>query len=148
MGIIQEEIWDINKKLAKYFESDANIEKVSDIENICAFLRAPIDEKYSHISPLIDEFMKRNSKGKLDLHISELYKIESATMNLTEKRDHTIHSLNTYLLGLYINDKYLGNEVNELQWKLAALFHDIGYPIVNSQEIIKRYIRGMRVESN
>lgn len=133
----------INEKLAKYFESNANIEHVSNRENICKFIRASPAEKYNYITPLIDDFMKQNSKGKLDLHISELYKIEFATKNLTKTRDHVIHALNTYLLGYYINDKYLDNKVDKFQWKLAALFHDIGYPIVSSQKIIKRYIQTM-----
>jgi hypothetical protein len=54
-------------------------------------------------------------------------------------RDHIVHSLSTYLLGIFLIQKserlkLYTNRVDPLVWKIAFLLHDIGYPI----EILSR----------
>jgi hypothetical protein len=54
-------------------------------------------------------------------------------------RDHIVHSLSTYFLGIFLIQKserlkLYANRVDPLVWKIAFLLHDIGYPI----EILSR----------
>lgn len=152
MKIVQEKPMNINDTLLAYFECDANIRNASEKEAICKFIKAPIRIKTKFVKPLIQKLMEPHSKGALFTHIDELRKIEESTKELTEKRDHVIHAVNTYLLGRYINDICCDIKVDEFEWKLAALFHDIGYPIEitafydtpspsNPQQIIERYFK-------
>ena len=130
----------INKTLGEYFRNNNSISDELNNDEIVEFLDANTPEKYELAQKLIKDLIKPHSKNELYSHIIELYEVENATMKLTGKRDHTIHALNTFLLGLYINDNYLDNKVNMFQWKFAALFHDIAYPIEISQQIIKNYL--------
>ena len=55
-------------------------------------------------------------------------------------RDHVVHALLTFTLGSYLGAKYItlnNSDVNILQWKLAGLFHDIGYPIQTAKDLMK-----------
>lgn len=86
---------------------------------------------------------------------------ENASTLLDKQRDHYVHSVNVFLLGLYIyqnNSKfrncfrnfYKKNKYNQMQstdaeefffqWGIAALFHDIGYPVEISYGQIRKFI--------
>ncbi|MCZ7404426.1 MAG: hypothetical protein O8C67_05790 [Candidatus Methanoperedens sp.] len=137
----------VNETLIKYFEdkTDSIIIDGNNNKKILEFLNAKIPEKYNLVEPLVKDLVKPHGKDQLYLHIAELYNVEKATMILTDRRrDHVIHALNTFLLGLYINDNFLVTKVHGFQWKLASLFHDIAYPLEISQEIIGSYLDKMR----
>ena len=133
------EIMNINKTLSEYFANKDLSSDELNCDEIVKFLEANILDKYELAQKLIKEIIKPHAKNELYSHVIELYEVENATMKLTGKRDHTIHAVNTFLLGIYINSNYLDNKVDMFQWKFAALFHDIAYPIVISQQIIKSY---------
>lgn len=61
----------------------------------------------------------------------ELAKIEYGIRELQPRqRDHVVHSVRVFLLGIFINETLLkNNPVDALQWKLAGLTHDVGYPL-------------------
>ncbi len=91
------------------------------------------------------------------LDVLSAYEERAATL-IDKQRDHYIHSVNVFILGLCIysqnsnfrtafkkanidGDKYPENYPNEqeeflFRWGIAALFHDVGYPI----EIIGKQI--------
>ncbi len=139
----------INETLAKYFEDTPPINDYIFKERIPEFLReSDTQKKYECSQHLIKDLLELYGKDKLDSHITELYEVEEATMGLTGKRDHVIHALNTFLLGLYINNNYLVKKVEEFQWAIAALCHDIAYPLEISQTIIERYFSKMRTIKN
>lgn len=94
-----------------------------------------------------------NPHGKPDLPdtLQRLYYIESMLRNpdngngnkafyevQRKSRDHVIHALNTYLLGLMLIEKLnLPTPPGfDFQWKLTSLFHDIGYPLEIAKKII------------
>ena len=134
----------INETLATFLEEDKPLLDTDLNNRLIAFLRDSISEKQSLAQNLIKELVKQHNKEELVTHITELYEVESATMSLTGKRDHVVHAINTFILGLYINNEFLNNEFlnNEsalFQWKLSSLFHDIAYPLEISQQIIQRY---------
>ena len=109
---------------------------------ITTFLKeSNVDSKSHQAIELTRRLIKYHGKEPLYQHIAELSKVEKATRVLTEKRDHVIHTLNTFLLGVYISEKYLSKPVDSFQWKLTALFHDIAYPLEIAQKIIERYFK-------
>jgi len=133
----------INETLASFLEENKPLkvhESNTELNNkLIIFLNSDINKKQTQAENLVKEIMEHHKKGDLAKHTGELYKVESATMSLTGKRDHVVHAINTFILGLYINVKYLNKEVDLFQWKLASLFHDIAYPLEISQKIIERY---------
>jgi len=85
--------------------------------------------------------------GKRDLykHVAQLARVEYSTRELESSlRDHVVHAMLSFLLGIYINEnlmKQLHCDVNPFQWKLAGLFHDIGYPVqIATKYLLKEYI--------
>ncbi|HJH29593.1 MAG TPA: hypothetical protein C5S51_07870 [Methanosarcinaceae archaeon] len=80
---------------------------------------------------LVKHIMERHKKGEISTCIADLAKYELKIRHLNSKhRDHVVHTMFTFILGIYINETYmkkLGVPVNPLQWKIACLFHDIGY---------------------
>jgi hypothetical protein len=83
------------------------------------------------------------------------YEEKTATL-LTRHRDHYIHSVDTYLLGIavyvsnkpfretvdqYLNypDAYPSSEEFVYRWGLTALFHDMGYPLELCMGLISSY---------
>lgn len=137
----------INETLSKYFTDNKFDLGDENYKKILEFLAKP-DEKYDLAQQLIKNLVEPHSKDQLYLHITELYEVEKATMILTGKRDHVIHALNTFVLGIYINNNYLINKVDVFQWKLASLFHDIAYPIEISQKIVERYFDKLNTIKN
>ena len=98
-------------------------------------------EMQNKATSIVEIIMKEHGKNKLRDYISELAKVEYNLSSLgPDFRDHVVHSVLCFILGAYINEKYLNPihkvRVDEFQWKLAALFHDIGYPV----ELAKRKI--------
>jgi len=92
---------------------------------------------------IIKGILNNNNKKPLVNLIIELANIEFGIKQLQPKaRDHVVHALFTYLLGIYINEKVMiknGYAVDIFQWKIASLFHDISYPIQLANDIIKSY---------
>lgn len=134
----------ITLTLKEFFEDEYPSELRDCKNKILNFIDSNTSNKYDLSLKLIKNLVEPPSKQDLVKQIVELYKVESATMVLTGKRDHAIHALNTFLLGVFINNKYLDNKVNMFQWKMTALFHDIAYPLEISQEIIERYFKELR----
>jgi len=58
-------------------------------------------------------------------------------------RDHVVHALLTFILGIYINEEFIekttGSSVNNFQWKLSGLLHDIGYPIEIAKSLMEPF---------
>lgn len=93
----------------------------------------PIERTTKAIA-LIENIMTVHGKQDLHKHISELLRIEMGVQRLNEAgRDHVSHAVLCFILGIYINENYLGRlhniHVDEFQWKLSGLFHDLGYPV-------------------
>ena len=83
--------------------------------------------------------------GKEDLlpHLVQLAKIEHGIRELEPwVRDHVVHALLSFLVGIFVN-KYLlkpaGQGIVAFQWKLAGLFHDVGYPVQIARDILAPY---------
>ena len=84
--------------------------------------------------------------GKQDLlgYVSKLAEIEHGIQELQPwQRDHVVHALNSFILGIYINEKFLKKSLNvglgKFEWKLAGLMHDTGYPLEIAMGISKQF---------
>ena len=134
----------INTTLSGYFKDNGLIaepEINSEIRKF--FAENNFGAKGKHAKKIIEKVIGMYDKEQLYSIIAELYKVERATLPITKKRHHFIHSCNTFLLGLCINKYYLNNKVDIFEWTLAALFHDIAYPVTISQDIIGSYLEKM-----
>jgi hypothetical protein len=110
------------------------------------------------------ELFLSNDEPDLMLELVEtLKKYEKSTGDLIERqRDHYIHSVNVFILGLAIfsqnenyrdaflrvnNDGYYNsfyetsNEEFFYRWGIASLFHDIGYPLEIIGKQMKKFIK-------
>lgn len=91
---------------------------------------------------IIKQIMTQHGKKALLGHIAESARIEHNIKELEPwVRDHVVHALLSFILGIYLNERYIpnsgGTKVDAFQWKLAGLFHDIGYPIQISIDLMK-----------
>jgi hypothetical protein len=104
----------------------------------------PPEERQREAVKIVGNIMTFHGKKELHRHVAELARIEVGVQELDSWiRDHVVHSVLSFALGIYINEEYLqqklGIHVDEFQWKLAGLFHDIGYPVQISKGIIKPF---------
>jgi len=94
--------------------------------------------------------MEPHGKRHLFEHVSQLYRVEDGMHSMIPyHRDHVLHTLLCFLLGIYINEKFIPvfkkKIVDPFQWEIAALFHDIGYPIEMAyREIIGPYFVALK----
>lgn len=92
---------------------------------------------------IIQKIMMHHGKQELYLTVAELARVESGIRELEPwVRDHVVHALLSFILGIYINEKFMkppGHGVDQFQWKLAGLFHDVGYPAEAARGILDQY---------
>ncbi|GAH89139.1 unnamed protein product, partial [marine sediment metagenome] len=95
---------------------------------------------------IIDKIMKKHRKSEILPFLAELARVEHGIRELEPwVRDHVVHALLSFLLGIYIKEKFLSYKYNTynyiFQWKIAGLLHDVGYPIEISKDISKPFTR-------
>jgi hypothetical protein len=93
---------------------------------------------------LIEKIMTRHGKELLLIHVIQLAKVEMGIRQLEPwVRDHVVHALLTYILGIYVNERFLKMRnipiVNTFQWKIAGMFHDVGYPIQIAKDLMSPF---------
>lgn len=128
-----------NINFSEYIEDSAPLKDFLNLpltspehNNVNIDYKDPFIEKQKKAKDLIKDIMTKHGKEMLYKPIAELARVEYDSRKLApEHRDHVVHALNTFILGIYINQNFFGidNCVKPFQWKLASLFHDIGYPI-------------------
>jgi hypothetical protein len=118
-----------------------------DYNEIQSFLFDPLEfmQRQNKAIKIIDGIMTMHGKQELRQHVSELARIEHGIRELEPwVRDHVVHALLSFLLGIQINENFFEpngwHKVSTFQWKLAGLFHDIGYPMQIGKDIIKPFI--------
>jgi len=88
--------------------------------------------------------LEAHGKAELLGCLEDLAKVETNIRELEPwVRDHVVHALLTYILGIFVNEKFIkqtcADSVNPFQWKLAGLLHDVGYPIEIAQNLMKPF---------
>jgi hypothetical protein len=107
------------------------------------------------------KIMAKGNANIIDLFDVLKYYEENASVLLDKQRDHYVHSVNVFLLGLSIysqnenfrkiisqdHESNKGNMLYEedieeflFQWGIASLCHDIGYPIEITYKQLKKFV--------
>jgi len=116
-------------------------------DDIRRFLLQDLDFSHRQEKALtiVDKIMEANGKSTLYNQLGELARVEYGVRELEPwPRDHVVHALLSFILGIYINEHFLepkGKRVDGFQWKLAGLFHDVGYPVeIAHRNILLPYV--------
>ena len=101
-------------------------------------------EKQREAIRIIESIMTIHGKKRLLRHVVELARVEHGIRELERGiRDHVVHALLSFILGIYLNEKFLkpliGFPVDDFQWKLAGLLHDVGYPAPIARDILRPF---------
>jgi hypothetical protein len=87
--------------------------------------------------------MEEHGKGPLLKQVSELARVELGIRELEPwVRDHVVHALLSFVLGIYLVEEFVEDSpirAFKLQWKIAGLFHDVGYPVQVSRDLLKPF---------
>ncbi|BCG45664.1 hypothetical protein GEOBRER4_n0427 [Citrifermentans bremense] len=136
MGINRTIFNAINDVLVDYGCSPAEIE---------TFLMARwgLRRRQTEAISILDGTMTYHGKQELLHYVVELARVEHGIRELEPwVRDHVAHALLSFLLGIYINERFMkerGLDVDTFQWKLAGLFHDVAYPAQVARDILKPF---------
>lgn len=98
----------------------------------------PFLERRECAKDIIGRIIAPHSKDYLMAYVSRMAEVEYANQEIMiTLRDHVVHAVLTFALGVYVNERFMGPILNGrchgFQWKIAGLFHDIGYPIEIAQ---------------
>ncbi len=127
----------------KPYQYEYRISEVFDLIEDFLLGKGSLNKRQNQAIKIIEEIMNPHGKKGLHKSITELAKIEHGIFELQPWiRDHVVHSVQCFLLGIYINEKFYNYDyrVDPFQWKLACLFHDVGYPVQIAQGILQQYI--------
>lgn len=114
--------------------------------NLEVFLKTPEPflKRQENAINLLKDIMEEHRKECFFKYLTELARVEYGSRELApQHRDHIVHAMLSFILGIYISEKFLKPsdiKIEPFQWKLASLFHDIGYPIqVASNYLLKPF---------
>lgn len=124
--------------LNKYYVHSSDIEDLllhSDLEN------ANIRQEKAY--GIIEKAMSERGKPDLFKGLVDLAKVERGIRELQPyQRDHVVHSVLTFILGVYMIEKVSKmNKIDPFAWSLASFFHDVAYPVEISQRLITEYTK-------
>lgn len=114
-------------------------------DDLREFLTSALDftSRQEKATRIIRQMMIAHGKEDLFRHVVELARIEHGIRDLEPwVRDHVVHGVLSFAVGVCVNERLLrpaGHSVNRFQWKLAGLFHDVGYPAEVAKDILRPF---------
>jgi len=106
----------------------------------CLFKQVAFLKRQRKAIQIIEDILVVHGKERLLPHVVELARVEHGIRELEPRvRDHVVHAVLSFILGIYLNEKFLITSVNDFQWKLAGLLHDVGYPAQVAKDILKPF---------
>ena len=139
-------------KMMKMNINDTLLDEISDFSSKYGFQYKGIENfitkandriKTDEAVDLIKNIMSEHGKKEFGKHLVDLAQVEFGIREFKPRhRDHVLHSMFTFILGIVINEKLLRHpdvRVDPFEWKLASLFHDIGYPIQIANSLLKTF---------
>jgi hypothetical protein len=153
----------IGKKILCNIQDDPNINSLYIDKDMWDIFKSPLEmQKNNFISMsslkerqekseyIIKWILDTHGKSEVMFFLSQLVTLENRIQELQPwVRDHVVHAVNTFLLGIYILEnidfKNLthSNKDYSFPWKLSGLTHDLGYPIEISHNIDKQFFDSM-----
>lgn len=114
-----------------------------EIEHFLFYCRAFL-ERQKEAMDIIESVMTAHGKVDLLRQVSELARVEYGIRELEPLvRDHVVHALLSFILGIHINESFLRYTANRLvddfQWKLAAMLHDVAYPVEIAKDVMRPF---------
>jgi len=104
---------------------------VDDIKTL--FEAGTPEERSRQAKSLFQQVIRSLHNDAMEKYYDQLEQYENAFQWIIDyHRDHTVHILLCYILGICINEKVLADDarhVPPVKWVIACLFHDIGYPV-------------------
>ncbi|MFA5451073.1 MAG: hypothetical protein WC231_03670 [Dehalococcoidales bacterium] len=127
MNINQTLLKEVQPFLEEYEVQYEEIEHILSEEN-------SFNTRHKGTVGIVESIMRPHGKSHLFRCMQQLGNIEYTIRPLlNNQRDHVVHALLSFLLGIYLNEyfikKHSGERVNCFQWEIAGLLHDIGYPL-------------------
>ncbi len=102
------------------------------------------ERKQNKAITIIKNILRYHNKTELAKYLANLADFEFGIRILKpEIRDHVVHALLSFLLGIYIGETYLKAKIqySNLQWKIAGLLHDIAYPPEVLSNLLSIYVK-------
>ena len=111
----------------------------------CLNAQIVVDSSQKTALRIIKRMYTQNQKEELHGFLEALSRLEpQANIIEVEVRDHVVHALNTFLLGVYLIERLdLSDEEKDslaFQWKICGPTHDIGYTYELLLKAIKRQV--------
>jgi len=110
---------------------------------VSRFLRTAsgFEERRDGALAIIRQIIVNNGKQEVLGHLDELCRVEHGIRELDQKaRDHVVHALLTFLLGVHLDLYFLKVSLAEpLEWKIAGLLHDVAYPAQTAAKLSKSF---------
>jgi hypothetical protein len=132
-----------------------NHELLFQIEGVLPRYECPVDslrsflldglsfeQRQTKAKEIIGEVLAVHAKKRLLPQVAELARVESGIGELQPwVRDHVVHAVLSFALGVYLNERYMpaGAIREPLQWKIAGLLHDVGYPLEIAMNVARPY---------
>ena len=123
--------------------------------DISTFMQKRLGHKKRQILAIniIRKILSTHGKERLLEHLAKLAEVEQGIQTLQPwERDHVVHALLSFMLGIYINFDFLYESfdlsVDPFEWKLAGMLHDIGYPAEIAKDILVPYSNTMNNIAN
>ena len=111
MGINQTLLREIEPFLGKYDCEQQDVEHVLNPPNVLErylYPRHALEKRRTGVINSISAIMEPHGKRHLFEHVSQLRRVEDGMHSLIpHHRDHVIHTLLCFLLGIYINEKFV-----------------------------------------
>jgi len=136
----------ISKKILGYL--DGYIDESKTKNKIAKFLTS--NEKQDSSIEIMEEILREHKKIQFIECLIRMGRVEYGFREMKPRlRDHVVHALNTFILGVYLNEKYYKLAINPFEWKLSSLLHDIAYPIqIAFEELINPYLYNINKKLN
>ncbi|MFA4985313.1 MAG: hypothetical protein WC712_01895 [Candidatus Brocadiia bacterium] len=138
----------VRKTPADPYGTDLTYEYGSSRREIEGFLigRMPFDNRQQRAIEIIEGIMTLHGKQRLLQQVALLAQVERGIRALQPYvRDHVVHALLSFLLGILLNEDYLQHPQTllDFKWRLAGLLHDVAYPMEVAANIAEPFTRGI-----
>lgn len=119
-------------------------------------IKTDFPKKQEKALEIIEFIMEKRKKRQFLPYLKELARVEYGAREFDPRmRDHVVHALLSFILGIYIYEKFLSQKVQvpdfedfRFQWQIAGPLHDIGYPLEVASNIMRSFTKKINCLKN